>query len=206
VVDLQELQLNEPGRERAVLFVRLVAALRQIRAGIREVVAVALVAAALAGVLAATGAGPALAADPTADPGATATSPRTCAQRYPDEGPAGVDLRLGCIIGELVGHYRASAAQDATPASSYALVVLGVLVAGFAAIWLVGRLLGRAAGRRLAPVQPGAWWLCATCRSVNGVGVTRCYSCGAAPPDGPTLRTDDAPSTTQSFGSTRKRG
>ena len=126
--------------------------------------------------------------------------------RYQQEGPAGLDLRLGCIIGELAGHYTAAMSQDATPASTYALVVVGIVLAGVVAIWLTLRLFRRAAGRRLAPVQPGEWWLCATCRSVNAAGTTRCYSCGAPPPDGPTLRTDDEPSTTQSFGSTRKRG
>lgn len=189
-----------------MLLVRLLAALRDVRVPIRRRTAGALAVAALAGALAATAAGPALAADPTAEPGTGGTSRPTCAQRYPEEGPAGVDLRLGCIIGELVGHYSAAATRDATPASTYALVVLGILIAGLVAIWLVARFLRRAAGRSLAPVQPGEWWLCATCRSVNGAGVVHCYSCGAPPSDGPTLRTDDAPSTAQSFGSTRKRG
>jgi hypothetical protein len=58
----------------------------------------------------------------------------------------------------------------------------------------------------MAPVRPDAWWLCGTCRSVNAAGVEHCYSCGAPPSDGPTLLTDEAPSTTQSFGSSRKRG
>lgn len=189
-----------------MLLVRLVAALRAARAAFRSLVAAALIAAAIAAVSTSITVGPALAADPTADPVGGGTSRPTCAQRYPEEGPAGVDLRLGCIIEELVGHYSASAANDATPASTYALVVLGILVAGLGAAWLAGRFLRRAAGRRLAPVRPGEWWLCAACRSVNGAGVTRCYSCGATRPDGPTLRTDDGPSTIQSFGSTRKRG
>ena len=146
----------------------------------------------------------AYAADPTATP--AVAGPPTCSERYPAEGPAGVDLRLGCLIGELVGHYTGSVGEDATPASTYALVVIGLLLAGVLAVWMVGRLIGRAAGRRLAPVRPEEWWLCPTCRSVNGAGVQHCYSCGALRPEGPTLRTDDAPTTAQSFGSSRKRG
>src|SRR6185503_19649665 len=45
----------------------------------------------------------AAAADPSAPP---QPRPPTCAERYPEEGPAGVDLRLGCIVSELVGLYR----------------------------------------------------------------------------------------------------
>lgn len=150
-------------------------------------------------------AGPLLAADPTPDP-ATVVRPPTCAERYPEEGPAGVDLRLGCIIGELVSQYTGSVGREATPASTYGLIMLGILLAGFAAVWLAGRYLRRAAGRRFAPVRPDEWWLCGTCRSVNGAGVEHCYSCGAPPTDGPTLRTDESPSIAQSFGSTRKRG
>ena len=190
---------------------RVVAALRRDRADVLAILAAAaplasamLVAAALLAAVA----GSALGADPTAAPETITNNPPTCAERYPAEGPAGVDLRLGCMIGELVGHYTGAAAEPATPASSYALLVVGILAAGVIAIWLAGRLIGGAAGRRLAPVQPGEWWLCPSCRSVNGAGVQHCYSCGAARPAGPapTLTTDDAPSTTQSFGHTRKRG
>ena len=181
---------------------RVVAALRRDRAGVLAILAAAAL------IAAASAAGPALGADPTAAPETITNNPPTCAERYPAEGPAGVDLRLGCMIGELVGHYTGAAAEPATPASSYGLLVVGILAAGAIAIWLAGRLIGRAAGRRLAPVQPGEWWLCPSCRSVNGAGVQHCYSCGAARPAGagPTLVTDDAPSTTQSFGHTRKRG
>lgn len=184
---------------------RVVAALRRIRTRILALVAASLIAAALM-----AAAAPVLGADPTAnptsDPGTGGATRPTCAERYPDEGPAGVDLRLGCIVGEVVGQYTGSVGQEATPASTYGLIVLGILVAVFVAIWFIGRLVRRAAGRRLAPVQPGEWWLCGTCRSVNGAGVSRCYSCGAPPTGGPTLRTDDAPATAQSFGRTRKNG
>ena len=175
------------------------AALRRV-----QLVVLAIIAASLLATCAPAGA---LGADPTTNPGAVARP--TCAERYPEEGPAGIDLRLGCIIGEVVGQYGGSVSPSgATPASTYGLVVLGVLVAGFVAIWLLARLLRRSAGRRLAPVRPDEWWLCGSCRSVNGAGVVHCYSCGATRPadTGPTLRTDEAPTTSQSFGSTRKRG
>jgi len=185
--------------------VRVVAALR--RRGARLAIVRLLAATSLAvASLAWTGAARSTAAaDPTAEPGPSAAGP-TCAERYPGEGPAGVDLRLGCVIGELVGHYTGADAETVTPASTYALVTLAVIVGGGIAIWLVLRVARDAAGRRLAPVQPGEWWLCGSCRSVNGAGVEHCYSCGATRPDGPTLHTDEAPTTTQSFGSSRKRG
>ena len=83
---------------------------------------------------------------------------------------------------------------------------IAAVLAAAVLVILAGRFLRRRAGRRLAPVLADEWWVCASCRSVNGAGVARCYSCGSARPDGPTLRTDTAPATPQSFGSTRKRG
>jgi hypothetical protein len=146
-----------------------------------------------------------LGADPTPVPNATAP-PSTCSERFTDDGPAGVDLRLGCIVSEVVGLYTAGQDAAPPPLSTYAIVLiaLGVGAAGIAV--LAGRLLHRQAGRRMAPVLADAWWVCASCRSVNAAGVLRCYSCGSTQPDGPTLRTDAAPATPQSFGSTRKRG
>lgn len=145
------------------------------------------------------------AADPTPDPGASVRPP-TCSERFTEDGPAGVDLRLGCIVSEVVGLYTAGQAGAPPPLSSYA-IMLAILALGVVVlVVLAGRFLGRRAGRRLAPVLAEEWWVCASCRSVNGAGVGRCYSCGSARPDGPTLRTDTAPSTPQSFGSTRKRG
>lgn len=148
----------------------------------------------------------ALAADPTADPVPTQRPPTTCAERFPAEGPAGVDLRLGCIVGEVVGLYVPGQSTPPPPLSTYAILVGIVVGAGLLLVWIVGRLVARRAGRRLAPVLPDEWWVCATCKSVNGSAASRCYSCGGSRPDGPALRTDDRPSTPQSFGSTRKRG
>lgn len=146
------------------------------------------------------------AADPTPDPAGQTQRPPTCADRFPEEGPAGVDLRLGCIVSEVVGLYTAGQAAPPAPLSTY-VIFLGVLaVLAVVALWFAGRLVARRAGRRLAPVLAGEWWICGTCRSVNGAGMSRCYSCGGGRPDGPLLTTDEHPEVSQSFGRRRKRG
>ena len=116
------------------------------------------------------------------------------------------DRHVQPVVGEVVGLYTAGQTTPPAPISTYAMVV-GILIVGILiVIWLVGRLVAQSAGRRLAPVLPGEWWVCATCKSVNGAGVAHCYSCGSTPPDGPTLATDPNPGIPQSFGSTRKHG
>jgi hypothetical protein len=128
--------------------------------------------------------------------------PPTCAERFPAEGPAGVDLRLGCIVSEVVGLYRPDQAGPPPTLSSYA-VWLGVLVVAGIGLALVAlRALGRGAGGRLAPTTPEAWWVCATCHSINGTASSRCYQCAAPRPDdvGVLLPTGDNPATPQSFG------
>jgi hypothetical protein len=139
------------------------------------------------------------AADPTAQPEAR---PPSCAERFPDEGPAGVDLRLGCIVSELVGLYTPGQASAPPTISTYGLVLLAIVLGVALLAILSTRLLARRAGAALAPVTPDVWWQCPACRSVNGAGVTRCYSCGAHRPAdlGVTLATDDNPGTPQSFG------
>jgi len=143
-----------------------------------------------------------LAADPAAGPSETARPP-TCAERFPAEGPAGVDLRLGCIVSELIGLWRPDQAAPPPTLSAYA-IALGILIVATAGLGLIGmRLVGRAAGRRLAPITPDAWWVCPTCRSINGIGVTRCYDCGAPRPAAGAaqlMATGQDPSTPQSFG------
>lgn len=145
-----------------------------------------------------------LAADPSPSP--DPARPPTCAERFPDEGPAGVDLKLGCIVGQVVGLYSTAATAQPAPLSTYAIGVALLVAAGLGAVWLVGRFASQKAGERMAPVLAGEWWVCATCKSVNGAGVTRCYSCGSPPPDGATMHTSETPGTPQSFGRTRKSG
>jgi hypothetical protein len=162
-----------------------------IRSGAR--VRPALLVLALAAAIPAT----ALAADPT--PGPPAGAP-TCAERYPEDGPAGVDLRLGCIVSELVGLYTAGQAAQPPPLSAYAVGLGTAVTLAVALLLLAGRLLARRAGQRLAPVTPGEWWLCSSCRSVNGTAAAHCYSCGSPRGAGPGLLTDERPATPQSFG------
>jgi hypothetical protein len=156
----------------------------------RVIIAVALLLAAPAG---------AAAADPSTAPQAR---PPTCAERFPEEGPAGVDLRLGCVVSELVGLYAPGQAAAPPTISTYALTLVGIVLSITVLGVVATRLLARRAGEALAPVMPDAWWQCPTCRSVNGAGVTRCYSCGAPRPVdvGVILETDDRPGTPQSFG------
>lgn len=139
------------------------------------------------------------AADPTAQP---AARPLSCAERFPEEGPAGVDLRLGCVVSELVGLYTPGQASAPPTISAYGLAMLAIVLGVALIAILLTRLLARRAGAALAPVTPDAWWQCPSCRSVNGAGITRCYSCGAHRPAdlGVTLATDDSPGTPQSFG------
>ena len=137
------------------------------------------------------------AADPSSPP---PPAPGSCAERYPEDGPAGVDLRLGCIVSEVVGLYTAGQADAPPTLSAYAI---GVVIAGFLAVVAVlfaGRLLARRAGERLAPVLPGEWWQCTRCKSVNAGGAEHCYSCGGPRGSGTRLVTDDSPATPQSFG------
>jgi hypothetical protein len=153
-------------------------------------IAVALLVAAPAG---------AIAADPSRPPEAR---PPTCAERFPDEGPAGVDLRLGCVVSEIVGLYTPGQSSAPPTISTYALVVVGIALIVAVIALLATRLLARRAGEALAPVTPDTWWQCPTCRSINGAGVTRCYSCGSPRPAdiAVMLATDDSPGTPQSFG------
>ena len=156
--------------------------------------------AALALALLLTSAARALGADPASLP---TPRPPTCAERFPAEGPAGVDLRLGCIVSEVVGLWRPDQASPPPTLSAYA-ITLGILVAAAIGLGLVGtRLIARRAGARLASTTPEAWWVCASCHSINGLNSGRCYNCAAARPDvtgGPPLLTSDAPSIPQSFG------
>ena len=117
------------------------------------------------------------AADPTGPP----TQP-TCDERFPAGGPAGLDLRLGCLLGEVVGTFTGSTDQgDPAPLSGYLepLALVGLALAGAVIALIISR---RLLGRGLAPVTPSSWWSCGACRSLNPDAGVRCYACGAARP------------------------
>ena len=127
----------------------------------------------IAAALAVCWVGAVTAAEPSTPP-----ARQTCDQRFPADGPAGVDLRLGCLVSEIVGTFTGATDQgDPAPLSSYLeplLVVVLALVAAAVALVLSRRLLGR----RLAPVLSAEWWSCAACRSLNPAAASRCYACG----------------------------
>jgi hypothetical protein len=136
------------------------------------------------------------------DPGATARPP-TCAERFPAEGPAGVDLRLGCIVSEVVGLWKPEQASAPPTLSAYAIAVAALAVASLGLALIATRLLARRASARLAATTPGAWWVCGACHSINGLGSARCYNCSAPRPAdaaATAMLTDDSPATPQSFG------
>lgn len=138
-----------------------------------------------------------------ADPAGASPQPPTCAERYPAEGPAGVDLRLGCIVSEVVGLWRPSQTAPPPTLSAYAITVAVLVVASVGLGLVAARLVARRAGQRLAPVTPGAWWVCPSCHSINGLGAARCYNCAAPAPDdlaSALMTTSEQPETPQSFG------
>jgi hypothetical protein len=141
------------------------------------------------------------AADPTPPPRTL-----TCAERYPADGPAGIDLRLGCIASELVGQYTGDHPGDPAPISTY-LGPLLVLVGGFALLFLMFRAGLAKGSRRLAPAVPSAYWLCPVCHSVNDPTRAACYSCGRPlSPEAAILPADERPEMVQRFGGDRKSG
>jgi hypothetical protein len=152
---------------------------------------------AVVAVLSGVGSSGAMAADPTPSP-----RPATCAERYPDEGPAGLDLRAACIIGELLGLTE----DPGRPARiSQWLPVIGVLsLAGLAVIGVIVFVFGRLKrrfDRRTAPMRPALMWTCPACHSVNEPGRPRCYACRTAwTPDAPVMPVADEPIMIQRFG------
>lgn len=143
-----------------------------------------------------------LAADP-GTAGSETPRPATCAERFPAEGPAGVDLRLGCVVSEVIGLWRPDQSTRPPTLSTYAIFT-GILVVAIAGLGMISvRLFARRAGARLAPTTPDAWWVCPTCRSVNGLTASRCYNCATAQPDAgaaAVMETRDDPLTPQTFG------
>jgi hypothetical protein len=142
------------------------------------------------------------ATDPSPTSSAVPTSrPATCAERYPAEGPGGVDLQLGCVASELVGYFSGLGPSDAPQRLTGYLIPIAVVTLGFAALLLAGRQLHRRASRRIAPATPAAWWSCPACRSLNAAGRATCYRCGRPFEEGATeMRTDAEPPAPQSFG------
>jgi hypothetical protein len=141
-----------------------------------------------------------LAADPATD---ATPRPPTCAERYPAEGPAGVDLRLGCVVSEVIGLWRPGQAAAPPTLSTYAIALAALVGSLVGLALLTTRVLARRAGARLAPTTPGVWWVCPSCHSINGLGVGRCYRCGTANPGDASaalLPTGEDPATPQSFG------
>jgi hypothetical protein len=141
----------------------------------------------------------------SADPNATnppAVRPPTCAERYPADGPGGVDLQLGCIVSELMGAYTGTGEGSGAPPRVSAW--LGPIAAGAAALaglWLLLRTVRRRAARRMAPATPTARWSCPGCRSLNALGSAACYRCGRAWEEGfPEIPTMDESVAPQSFG------
>ena len=143
-----------------------------------------------------------LAADPIPTSSVAPTSrPATCAERYPAEGPGGVDLQLGCVASELVGYFSGLGPSDQPQRLTAYLAPIAVVTLGLAAFLLAGRQLHRRASRRIAPATPAAWWSCPACRSLNAAGRETCYRCGRPFEEGATeMRTDAEPPAPQSFG------
>lgn len=129
----------------------------------------------------------------------------TCSDRFPADGPAGVDLRLGCIVGELVGLYTAASGTEPPTLSAYVIVAGAAITIGVILGALALRLLARRASRRLAPVLPSEWWVCPSCHSVNPAAASRCYACGSPPGPGPMMATDPNPATPQSLSGPTRR-
>lgn len=105
-----------------------------------------------------------------------------CADWEQHGAPAGIDLRLVCTAGQVIGAYtgQSEAEINGDPLMPYAV---GALVTGvaLAAVGVVAmRLVGRQAGKRLASEQPDAWWVCPACQSVNADGRPACYACHAS--------------------------
>jgi hypothetical protein len=133
-----------------------------------------------------------VASGPSAEP---TLRPLTCAERYPDEGPAGLDLRLACIVTKLVGAYATPGDASTPPRLSDWLRPMGVAMLVLILIWFVIRTVTRRAATRLAPVVPASWWSCPACRSLNPSGTMACYSCRQPwSPDLEVLRPSDPPS------------
>lgn len=172
---------------------------RRVRSAVRVLATASLIAA----LLIVTTVPATAAADPSPSPAAVSGSP-TCLDRFPADGPGGVDLLLGCVVNEVTRAYTgAGAGTSADPPrlSAYAIPIAIIVAAAAALTLLLVRVLRQGAGRRLAPAMPAAWWSCPACRSLNAAGRRACYRCGRVFEAGATeLRVDAEPLAPQSFG------
>jgi len=83
-------------------------------------------------------------------------------------------------FGQLIDTIRAGI--GAVPPVIVAIVLLGGPTAG----WLLYRFVvqPRTMRMRMRGLDPSAMWVCANCRSVNALRLSRCYRCDALPVDG----------------------
>ena len=83
-------------------------------------------------------------------------------------------------FGQLIDTVRAGI--GAVPPVIMAIILLGGPTAG----WLLYRFVvqPRTARMRLRGLDPSAMWVCASCRSVNALRLSRCYRCDALRLDG----------------------
>jgi hypothetical protein len=142
------------------------------------------------------------AADPGASPApVAATHQPTCAERFPADGPGGVDLQLGCVVRELIGYFGGLGPSDEPQRLTGYLLPIAAVSLGLVALLAVARSLHRRASRRIAPATPVAWWSCPACRSLNAAGRASCYRCGRPFEERAIeMRTDAEPPAPQSFG------
>lgn len=138
--------------------------------------------------------------DPSVNAPPTAR-PLTCAERYPADGPGGVDLQLGCVVNELVAYAGGLGPSDQPQRLTAYVVPIAAVALALVALVLVARQLNRRADRWIAPAAPVAWWPCPACRSLNVARRETCYRCGRPLESGTAeMRTDAEPPAPQSFG------
>ena len=114
-----------------------------------------------------------------ATPGVAAAADPDC-RTLATDGSAGLDLRLLCTLGEIVGHYTGT--SYASP-EDVPVALLGGMAAGLGAVVALAVLLLVRLGRHWArPRRPAdeEWWACPACHSLNEPTLTTCYRCGVA--------------------------
>ena len=115
-------------------------------------------------------------------------TPAVAAAEDPDcrtieaDGAAGLDLRLLCTLGKIVGHYTGQSYESPADVPVPLLGALALGLGGVAALAIV--IPVRLARRWARPRRPSdeAWWACDACRSFNEPSLGACYHCGTARP------------------------